>query len=86
MPGIYKLFGGHMAFAKILSDIDEEIARLKQARALLTASEVPDLSRQSPHAIEKPSRKKHKITPEGRKRIREAVKRRWATQKKAAGK
>jgi hypothetical protein len=32
----------------------------------------------------KPVKKKRNLTPEGRKRIAEAVKRRWAEQKKAA--
>jgi hypothetical protein len=37
-------------------------------------------------ATAKPAKKKkRKLTPEGRKRIAEAVKRRWAAQKKAAG-
>jgi hypothetical protein len=40
-------------------------------------------------AAQKPAKKRKKkrnLTPEGRKRIAEAVKRRWAEQKKAAAK
>jgi hypothetical protein len=34
----------------------------------------------------KPAKKKRKLSPEGRKRIAEAVKKRWAAQKAAAAK
>jgi hypothetical protein len=37
-------------------------------------------------AARKPVKKKRNLTPEGRKRIAEAVKRRWAEQKKSASK
>jgi hypothetical protein len=58
----------------ILAQIDTEINQLKQARALLEGR------RASPHSAHTP--KKRNLTPEGRKRIAEAVKRRWALQKK----
>jgi len=76
-----------MAFMGILSEIDEEIAKLKQARALLAndLKRGPGRPRKSaPDVTPVTKKKKHKMTPEGRKRIAEAVKRRWAAQKKAA--
>jgi hypothetical protein len=79
-----------MGLAGILSELDTEIAKLKQARALLTDGMKRGLGR--PKTVEvaavgtSSKRKPNKITPEGRKRIAEAVKRRWAAQKKAVGK
>jgi hypothetical protein len=90
-----------MAISDILSILDSEILKLKQERALLTGSAAPTAKKKAgrPRKLEaapamaaavaataKPAKKKkRKLTPEGRKRIAEAVKRRWAAQKKAAG-
>jgi len=71
--------------SEILLQIDFEIAQLQRARELLSgrASSAPSGESTSP-ATKKPARAKRNLTPEGRKRISEAVKRRWAAQKKAA--
>ncbi len=76
-----------MGVSEILSQIDREIAQLQQARAVLAGGSVaaPKKAAAAP-AAKKPAKKKRNLTPEGRKRIAEAVKRRWAEQKKAAGK
>jgi hypothetical protein len=58
---------------EILNQIDLELSQLKQARTLLTDSQV---------RASKTSGKKRNLTPEGRRRIAEAVRRRWALQKK----
>jgi len=76
--------------SEILVQIDREIAQLQQARALLagsSAAAAPKKAAAAP-AAKKTGKKKKKrnLTPEGRKRIAEAVKRRWAEQKKAAAK
>jgi hypothetical protein len=73
--------------AEILSQIDREIAQLQQARALLAGQASTSKTRKvtKPTVKKKKTRKKRNLTPEGRKRIAEAVKRRWAEQKKAAG-
>lgn len=63
-----------MGLIEILAQIDHEISQLKQARALLEGS------RTSPRSTNTP--KKRNLTPEGRRRIAEAVRRRWALQKK----
>ena len=76
-----------MSFSSVLDDLDAEIAKLRQARALLSEDGELPAEQHRTRNIEKPvSRRKHKMTPEGRKRIAEAVKRRWAAQKKTASK
>jgi hypothetical protein len=69
---------------EILAHIDREIALLQQARALLSGGSSRAGTTKSKPA--KKARKKRRLTPEGRKRIAEAVKRRWAEQRKAAAK
>jgi len=70
--------------SEILIQIDHEIAQLQQARALLASgfgaahkmiAAVP--------AAKKAAKKKRHLSPEGRRRIVEAVKRRWAEQRKS---
>jgi hypothetical protein len=88
-----------MGVSDILASVDREIALLKQVRALLSgaASAAPKKKVGRPRkvaaavipAAEKPAKKvarkkKRRLTPEGRKRIAEAVKRRWEAQRKAA--
>ncbi len=81
-----------MNFAKILSEIDQEIARLEQAKALLTggATAKRRVGRPAATASTTPKspagKKKRNISPEGRKRIAEAVKKRWERQRKTASK
>ncbi|MGA3262899.1 MAG: hypothetical protein ABSC47_02510 [Terracidiphilus sp.] len=72
-----------MGVSEILSQIDREIAQLQRARSLLGG-----MAAAAPAAKKSVRRRKKKrnLTPEGRKRIAEAVKRRWAEQKKAAAK
>ena len=81
-----------MGVSEILATIDQEIAQLQQARALLSGGAAP-VAKKKPGrprkiavavipAAQKPAkRKKRKLSPEGRKRIAEAVKKRWAAQK-----
>jgi hypothetical protein len=71
--------------AEILVAIDREIAQLQQARALLNGGS-GSKGRTSAFGIKAFARKKRRLTPDGRRRIAEAVKRRWAEQKKAASK
>ena len=75
-----------MGIAEIVSQIDREIALLQQARALLAGSGAQTKKGSAEAAAPKPARKKRRLSPEGRRRIAEAVKRRWAEQKKAATK
>lgn len=78
-----------MGVSEILAQIDKEIAQLQQVRSLLggNAAKAPKKAAAAPAAqkpVKKRKKKKRNLTPEGRKRIAEAVKRRWAEQKKAA--
>jgi len=82
-----------MQLSKILAEIDLEISRLEQARTLLAGEPGPVVkkTRKTKAAVvtaEAPIKRKKKrnLSPEGRKRIAEAVKRRWELQKKAAAK
>ena len=76
-----------MGVSEILAQIDREIAQLEQARALLVGEAEPALKKVAAgSSAKKTVKKKRNLTPEGRKRIAEAVKRRWAEQKKAASK
>ncbi len=85
-----------MGVSEIVKSVDREIALLKQVRALLSGptgaaprkpagrpkKAMATSAAQTP--AKKVARKKRRLTPEGRKRIAEAVKRRWETQRKAA--
>jgi hypothetical protein len=68
--------------AEILVQIDREIAQLQRARALLNGGSAKSSSKEVTAAPKKS--KKRRLTPEGRKRIAEAVRRRWERQRKAA--
>jgi hypothetical protein len=60
---------------------------LQHARARLGGKVAPATKKvAAAPAAKKKAKKKRNLTPEGRKRIAEAVKRRWAEQKKAAAK
>jgi len=91
-----------MAISDVLASIDQDIARLQQARALLADGSATVTRKKAGRpkkvaaaatkkagpiavAVAKPAKKKKRnLSPEGRKRIAEAVKRRWEVQKKAA--
>jgi hypothetical protein len=77
-----------METKQILAALDVEIARLQQARALLSGEHVkrsPGKPKATPAPTVVPTKKKRRnLTPEGRARIAAAVKARWAKQKKAA--
>ena len=86
-----------MAIKDVLALLDSEIATLKEARQLLKADSAGNAA---PRKVGRPrkaenalltsvtttakTKKKRNLSPEGRARIAEAVKRRWAAQKKAA--
>jgi len=88
-----------MGVSEILASVDREIALLKQVRALLSGSAeaapkkavrpkkavaVVTPAAQIPSKKVAKKKKKRHLSPEGRKRIAEAVKRRWEAQRKAA--
>ena len=86
-----------MALSDVIHQIDEEISKLQQARALLAGTEdvLPKVTRGRPKgsrkvkaaeapAVSAATKAKRKLSPEGRKAIAEAMKRRWADRRKAA--
>ncbi len=76
---------GNVEVKDIVAELDQEIARLQEARALLGGETTKKrVGGYKKAALVKPTAKKRKLTPEGRKRIAEAMKRRWAERKKLA--
>jgi hypothetical protein len=74
---------------KIIAEIDAQIQKLQQARELLSGlatavSKGPGRPKGSKNASSSGS--KRKLSPEGRRRIQEAMKRRWAERRKSATK
>jgi hypothetical protein len=77
----------------ILSEIDAQIALLRQAKALLSSAGTTAIKRKPGRpsktaAIEVPvfqkAKKRKKMSPEGRERVRQAQIKRWAAVKQAA--
>jgi hypothetical protein len=75
--------------SRIIAEIDAQILKLQQARALLADTAQagrPGPGRPKKTVISTLSRKKRKLTPEGRKRIADAMKKRWAERRKQLAK
>jgi hypothetical protein len=74
-----------MAIDSIVSLIDAEIARLTQVRSLLAnAGKVPTIvtaTKTKSAPAKAKTRKKRVLSPEARKRIADAQRKRWAAQK-----
>lgn len=84
-----------MEVNRIIAEIDAQILNLQQARALLAGSNAPSprTGPGRPKGAKKvtasaaaPAARKRKLSPEGRKRIADAMKKRWADRKKQAAK
>ena len=83
-----------MEVSRIIAEIDAQISKLQQARALLagttaTASKGrgrPKGSKNAKVATSAAAPRKRKLSPEGRKRIADAMKRRWAERRKLVAK
>jgi len=82
---------------RIIAEIDAQIGKLQQARALLAGTSVSS-SRKGPGrpkgskntaagtATTGTTPRKRKLSPEGRKRIADAMKKRWAERRKQSTK
>jgi hypothetical protein len=78
--------------SRIIAEIDAQILKLQQARELLSGTVTksgkgpgrPKGSKNAKAAAAAP--RKRKLSPEGRKRIADAMKRRWAERRKQAAK
>lgn len=86
-----------MEVSRIIAEIDSQILKLQQARELLAGTSMkagkgrgrPRGSKNAVSATAKvatPAKRQRKLTPEGRKKIADAMKKRWAEKKKAAAK
>jgi transposase len=83
-----------MDVSKILSEIDAEIKRLQEARSALvtisgttvTVTKRRGRPKGSTNAPKPTTKRTRKLSPEGRKRIAEAQKRRWAESRKKTSK
>jgi hypothetical protein len=82
-----------VAVSSIIAEIDVQIAKLQQARALLAGTMPERAGRGRPKgsksvivvaSTKKPA--KRKLSPEGRKRIADAMKKRWAERRKQLAK
>ena len=71
----------------ILNAIDQEIARLQQARAILAGSSKPPAGKKSTTAAVTQNKPRRKLSAKARKAIADAQRKRWAkvkSQKKAS--
>ena len=87
-----------MALTDVIAQIDSEIAILQQARNLLSGSNAAPVEKKAGRGRPKGSKNavaetpqpattaKRKLSPEGRKAIAEAMKRRWAERRKQPAK
>jgi hypothetical protein len=77
------IYAHGMSIESILAEIDAEIARLKQVRALLAGSGKVATAVTERRAKKPAGRaaKKRVLSPEARKRIADAQRKRWAAQK-----
>jgi hypothetical protein len=82
--------------SRIIAEIDGQIAKLQQARALLAGgTAAPRAGRGRPKGSKNAATAKEasaagtgkrKLSPEGRKRIADAMKKRWAERRKQSSK
>jgi hypothetical protein len=70
-----------MAIESILAQIDSEIARLTQVRSLLAGSGTASKGQRKTRKAPARKRKARVLSPEARKRIADAQRKRWAAQK-----
>jgi hypothetical protein len=69
---------------KIVAELDKEISRLKEARALLAGTSIGHYGGSTRKSTV--GRRKSTMSAEGRSRIAEAMKKRWAERRKQSGK
>lgn len=74
-----------MEVKQIIAELDKQIANLREARALLAEETFAGTKRGAATGAARGTTKRN-LTPEGRKRISEALRRRWAERRKAVAK
>lgn len=88
-----------MALSDVIAHIDAEIANLQQVKLMLSGAAAPKSGRGRPKGSKNAStlsaaaaksptapKAKRKLSPEGRKAIADAMKRRWAERRKQTAK
>ena len=77
-----------MEVSRIIAEIDAQILKLQQARALLAGAAAPVRSGpgRPKGSTNKAGARRRNLSPEGRKRIADAMKKRWADRRKQASK
>jgi hypothetical protein len=86
----FESIGGFVDIHRLVQEIDAEISRLQQARALLAGE--PRHSSARPKAggtktsKKTGGRRKRRLSAEGRKRIADAMRKRWAERRKQQAK
>ena len=76
-----------MEVSRIIAEIDSQILKLQQARALLADTQNVRIGRGRPKGSKSTATTtKRRLSPEGRKRIADAMKKRWAERRKQAAK
>ena len=77
-----------MEVSRIIAEIDAQISELQQARTLLAGTAAPSGrgrpkgSKNTASPTKAAAPRKRKLSPEGRKRIADAMKKRWAERRK----
>ena len=71
-----------MEVSRIIAEIDGQILKLQQARALLAGTQTALRTGPGRPKGSKSTAAKRKLSPEGRKRIADAMKKRWAERRK----
>lgn len=74
-------YAGRMTIDSILAEIDEEIAKLTQARKLLAAASTTKSGAATRTVKPARKRKARVLSADARKRIADAQRKRWAAQK-----
>lgn len=83
-----------MEVSRIIAEIDAQILKLQQARALLAETNLAAAPRNRPGRpkgttkvkVAAAGKKRRNLSAEGRKRIADAMKKRWAEHRKQAAK
>lgn len=71
-----------MEVSKIVAELDKEIARLREARMLLAGNSSTSRSTKGQKKAAAKQHKRGTMSAEGRRRIAEAMKKRWAERRK----
>ena len=75
-----------MEVSRIIAEIDAQILKLQQARSLLAGTAIVRTGPGRPKGTKSSGAPKRRLSAEGRKRIADAMKKRWAERRRQAAK